>query len=376
MTDIERKTVDRVGEKLPSRPDAYTDSWAEAARTAYPEYEPGKKKPEALVVFATTFQAEQLNLPVLEIGADAPKALVDPALKKVEQITTLLKSEDFDEREKGSLQLREFLRTELKGKKPTPALERIFQLAGADDDPEVKQRVIRELKPLVTEAVNADVLELITKLAVIADNKKNTELAAGIRAVVEPIDQKLLFGKFVTDVIGPIRQRASDDFKKAYFDQSLSELDDKRRDEVIKKFLVQTKTSIKDADEAQNHEMAALARVLYNPVTSTPLTGSEPADEILGLPYRERSSAGFRLISIAHQLKDANKDPATVDLLQATAIEYYKESLIMAPDAEHLKAVRRRWADLNWLDILRNLNPDQFDRVLPDKLLPRTFDRD
>lgn len=361
---------DRLEQRTPDGVGTYTGVWADAARAAYPEYVQGQKTPELLVAFAATTPGDQLKLPPLEIDMGGARAPEDPALAKVEKIVEQLKSDDFAMREQGSLQLRDLLRAELAGKKPTPALEKIFQLAGAND-PEVRNRVVRELKSLVTDAPNADVLEIIRKLAVTADKNKDTELAAGIRAVAEPIDKKLLFGDFVSDVIRPIRQRSTDHFKEAYFDQNLPELDDKRRDEVVKRFLAQTRTSVKDADDTQNHEMAALARVLYNPKTSLPLEGSQLADEIQGLPFRERSAAGIRLILIAHQLKEAKKDSATVDLLQATAIAYYKESLTMAPDAEYFKAVQKRWADLNWFELLRDLNPDQFDSLVPDKLLPR-----
>ena len=394
MTDVERRIPDRVGEKLPSRVETYTDNWADAARAAYPEYKPDPTKPDLLAVVAVNTPAEQLNLPGLEIVTEAPAAPVDPALAKVEQIAAQLKSDDFATREQASFQLKELLRSEVAANKPSAALQRIFQLGGSDD-PEVKNRVNAELDSLFKDAMDSKdlvdlkqllthqepavrdwaiknlqdspkVIETLPKLAVMAEKEKNTALVEAIRAVAKPYSDLTLFGDFIEKISEPTIKAADD---LGLNNGQLSQLSDEQRKEAIKKLLADAKSLVKTADDSQQQDIAALARVLY-PLGSRAPEGSFAKGYISELPFRTRFLTGRALTHIAQELKNANKDPEAVNLLQETAISLYKESLALSPSANfsrYMRNSRYSWPPL--LDRLRDLNPTGFDELVPDRLL-------
>lgn len=391
MTDVERKVADRGEQRPPERVETYTGVWADAARAAYPEYSQGQPEPDAFLVYAKSTQAEQLKLPALEIDMDGGKAPEDTALAKVEKIFEQLKSDDFATREQGSLQLKDMLRAELAGKKPTPALERIFQLAGSDN-PEVKKRVLEELKPAVTEAVNdkdlallklfllskepavrdlattklqesPNAVEILSKLAVMSEKEKSTELAEAIRKVAKPFNDLTLFGDVIEKISEPTIDAANNIRKDAV---GLSKLDDEPRKEKIKKILDDVKSLTKTADDLQQTDKAALERVLYPPELPRP-DDSFVRSYIPDLPFRTRLLCGSALLGIARELKSANKDPKTVNVLQETALSMYKESIALAPLSRYRRMTLNSWAPL--LEGLRELNPTRFDELVPDKLL-------
>lgn len=396
MTDVERKISDRIEQLAPNRVETYSDAWADAARLAYPEYQYGQKTPESLVAFSSISKAEQVKLPGLEIVSDVLVPQVDPTLVKVEQIATQLKSEKFGEREKGSKALRDILRTELAGKKLTPALEKIFQLVGSEDA-EVRSRVLAALKPAITETVNAkdlsllklflsckespvrdfaiekvqespNELDIVAKLAAMTQTESAPDFVEAVRRMAKAVCTKRVIDDFHNNVQGPITDKLYKNIFDAY-GQNIAQLNQDQRTEAIKTILGQFKTSVNEADEVQKSDVAVMARVLYTPQKSEPF--GEGVDDVQAHPFRSRLSVGGALFVLAKQLKDANKDPAAVDLLQATAISYYKESLLMAPDSKYRNAVQTYWGLLDGFEDLRKLNPSQFDSLVPDKLLPR-----
>ena len=386
MTDLDKKSTDRVHEKLPSRVETYTDTWADAARAAYL---PDPTRPDSLASIAVASSAKQLKLPTLEIVAEAPAAPVDPALAKVEQIAARLKSDDFTECEKALADLRKVLDAELAENKPSAALQKIFQLAGSEE-PEVKNRVSAELNAVFKDAMDSKdlvglkqllthkepavcdwaikklqdspkVLEMLPKLAVMAEKENNSELAEAIRNVSKKCAVNTLFDDFEKRFSDPVTDAVNKIWKDNF---QLSKLDDEQKKEKIKKIPDDVKALIKKADDSQQQDVASLARVLS-------LLGQQPAQwpdaqRVLDLPFTARLSVGKELISIAEDLQDANKNPEAVSLLQEMAISMYKESLALSPNAGYSRQIRTLWPPI--LLRLRDLNPARFDQLVPDKL--------
>lgn len=388
MTDFKKTQPERPGTELP---ETYSDIWADAARSAYPGLS-GRSKADSLVMLASSAKAESLKLPTLEIDFDGQKPGVDPALGKVEKIAKQLQSDDFTEREQGSVQLRELLRNEISANKPSADLQKIFQL-GASEDPEVKDRVNKELNAVFNEAMDSKdlaglkhllthregtvrdwaikklqdspkLVEALPKLASMAEKEKNTDLVEAIRKIAEPIDKKVLFQNVLLN--GVWGTEWNNIFREAG-SMKLSAATDQQRADSIKDVLGQVKSAVTAADDMQSSDLGALARILNTPDKRMPF-GQDMPNLVQGAPFESRTITSRALIMIAQELKEANVDPKAVDTLQAAAIALYKESLSLPGfDATYNRTWRDSWTVA--LKAMRDLNPEQFDRLVPDKLV-------
>lgn len=388
MTDFKKMQPERPGTELP---ETYSDIWAEAARSAYPDLS-GRSKSDAVFVLASNTTAESLKLPTLEIDFEGPKPVVDHALLKADQIAVRLNSDEFEEREQGSAQLKELLRTEVSANKPSAELQKIFQLA-ASEEAEVRSRVNTALNAVFKEAMDSkdlaglkhllthkeatvrdwaikklqdspQLVETLPKLASTAEKEKNADLAEAIRKVAAPIDKKALFQDLLPNGVW------GTEWNKIFRDagsMNLSKLSDEERADAIKQVLAQVKSAVTSSDDMQNSELGALASILNTPEKRMP-SGQDMPNLVQGAPFESRTITSRALIMMAQELKEAGKDPKAVDALQAAAIALYKESLALPGfDATYNRTWRDSWTVA--LKTMRDLNPEQFDRLVPDKLI-------
>lgn len=251
-------------------------------------------------------------------------------------------------------------------------LTRLATVSGGGEDPSRELVELKELlvhrESLIREGItkrlqeSPRLYETLPKLAAIAESEGSAELTEAIRKVAKPIGKGALFHKVITDV-DAVQSKCVSILREAGSCRE-SRLKDSQFVDAVETMLDKIKSIVEAADEIQDHERGALARLLNTPDRRNPL-GADVINRIEGIPFQSRLISSRALILLAEELKQDMKDQSLVDLLQETAIALFKESLELAVDGLYGQALCDMWSEP--LRSLRILNPARFDLLFTDQ---------